>query len=35
MEIGWILGRAYWRQGYAPEVGCRCLEFAWRLQAEA
>ncbi|NLS17187.1 GNAT family N-acetyltransferase [Rhizobium sp. P40RR-XXII] len=34
LEIGWILGRAYWRQGYATEVGRRCLEFAWRLQAE-
>ncbi|NLR98002.1 GNAT family N-acetyltransferase [Rhizobium sp. P38BS-XIX] len=35
LEIGWILGRDYWRQGYATEVSHRWLEFAWRnLEAE-
>ncbi len=34
-EIGWILGRPYWRQGYATEISHRCLDFAWhRLEAE-
>ncbi|MFS8049774.1 GNAT family N-acetyltransferase [Rhizobium sp. BR 314] len=30
LEIGWILGRAYWRRGYATEIGRCCLDFAWR-----
>lgn len=30
LEIGWILGRAYWRQGYATEISRRCLYFAWQ-----
>lgn len=35
LEIGWILGRDYWRQGYATEVSHHWLEFAWRrLKAE-
>lgn len=35
LEIGWILGRAYWRKGYATEVSHRCLEFSWQeLRAE-
>ena len=25
-----ILGRPYWRQGYAIEVSHRCLDFAWQ-----
>jgi len=35
LEIGWILGRAYWRQGYAAEISHCWLNFAWRqLEAE-
>jgi RimJ/RimL family protein N-acetyltransferase len=35
LEIGWILGRAYWRQGYATEISLRWLDFAWHdLRAE-
>lgn len=30
LEIGWILGRAYWRQGYATEISQHCLDFAWQ-----
>jgi RimJ/RimL family protein N-acetyltransferase len=29
VEIGWILGRAFWRQGYATEIGTACLVAAW------
>jgi RimJ/RimL family protein N-acetyltransferase len=29
LEIGWILGRSYWRQGYATEASHRCFDFAW------
>ncbi|MGL4966833.1 MAG: GNAT family N-acetyltransferase [Inquilinus sp.] len=28
-EIGWILGRAFWRQGHATEIGRACLDAAW------
>jgi RimJ/RimL family protein N-acetyltransferase len=28
-EIGWILGRAFWRQGHASEIGRACLDAAW------
>lgn len=28
-EIGWILGRAYWRQGYAAEVSAAIFDDAW------
>ena len=35
LEIGWILGRTYWRQGYATEVSHCWLDFAWQqLEAE-
>lgn len=35
LEIGWILGRDHWRQGYATEASLGCLDFAWRqLQAD-
>jgi RimJ/RimL family protein N-acetyltransferase len=35
LEIGWILGRPHWRQGYATEASHCCLEFAWtQLQAK-
>ncbi|WP_349959816.1 GNAT family N-acetyltransferase [Rhizobium sp. ZPR3] len=30
LEIGWILGRTYWRKGYASEISRRCLDFAWQ-----
>lgn len=30
LEIGWILGRTYWRQGYATEVSHCWLDFAWQ-----
>jgi len=28
-EIGWILGRVFWRQGFATEIGRACLDAAW------
>ncbi|WP_315832287.1 GNAT family N-acetyltransferase [Bradyrhizobium prioriisuperbiae] len=28
-EIGWILGRAYWRQGYATELAASLFDVAW------
>lgn len=29
IEIGWLLGREFWGQGYAPEAACACLTYAW------
>lgn len=29
VEIGWILGRSHWRQGYAFEAASACLAYAW------
>jgi len=29
VEIGWILGQAYWRQGYATEASRGWLDAAW------
>lgn len=29
VEIGWILDRPYWRQGYAFEAASACLLHAW------
>lgn len=29
LEIGWILGRPYWRQGYATEAALACFDRAW------
>lgn len=29
IEIGWILGREFWRQGYATEAALACFSFAW------
>ncbi|MBQ1542133.1 GNAT family N-acetyltransferase [Caulobacter sp. CCUG 60055] len=31
IELGWILGRAFWRQGYAAEISAACLDFAWSV----
>lgn len=31
MEIGWILGRANWRRGYAFEAASACLAHAWSI----
>lgn len=31
MEIGWILGRANWRLGYAFEAASACLAHAWSM----
>lgn len=30
LEIGWILGRAFWRQGFSVEISRACFDFAWR-----
>ncbi|MGB3337501.1 MAG: GNAT family N-acetyltransferase [Devosia sp.] len=29
IEIGWLLGRAYWGQGYAPEAANAWIDFAF------
>ncbi|MEQ1901382.1 MAG: GNAT family N-acetyltransferase [Devosia sp.] len=29
IEIGWLLGRQYWGQGYCPEAAQAWLDFAW------
>jgi RimJ/RimL family protein N-acetyltransferase len=29
LEIGWVLLRPYWGQGYATEIGCAGLAFAF------
>ncbi|MDH0647534.1 GNAT family N-acetyltransferase [Pseudomonas sp. GD03858] len=29
VEIGWILAREHWRQGYAFEAASACLQYAW------
>lgn len=29
IEIGWLLGRRYWGNGYAPEAASACLSYAW------
>jgi len=29
VEVGWLLGREYWGQGYAPEGARACLVHAW------
>ena len=29
LEIGWRLGRAYWRRGYALEAAQACLDWGW------
>ncbi len=31
IEIGWILGRPFWRQGYARETGQAWLNHAWSI----
>ena len=31
VQLGWLLGRPFWGQGYAPEAARACLEFAWQL----
>src|SRR5262249_18364140 len=30
LELGWVLGRAYWGKGYATEGARRALEYAFR-----
>jgi len=35
LEVGWMLGRAWWGHGYATEVGRAALDLAWeRLDAD-
>jgi RimJ/RimL family protein N-acetyltransferase len=34
IEIGWILGRAYWRQGYASEASRAWFAHGWSLGIE-
>lgn len=29
IEIGWLLGRPYWGNGYAAEAARACLAYAW------
>ncbi|HEV7304896.1 GNAT family N-acetyltransferase [Ensifer sp.] len=29
IEIGWILARPFWRQGYALEAASACLAYGW------
>lgn len=31
VEIGWILGRAFWRQGYAREASLAWFEHGWSI----
>jgi RimJ/RimL family protein N-acetyltransferase len=31
VEIGWILGRAFWRQGYGAETGRAFLAHGWSI----
>lgn len=36
LEIGWILARAVWGQGYAGEISKACFAYAWTaLHADA
>jgi RimJ/RimL family protein N-acetyltransferase len=28
-ELGWMLGKPYWRRGYATEAAARCLRYAF------
>jgi RimJ/RimL family protein N-acetyltransferase len=30
LEVGWLLGRAAWGQGYATEAARASVEYAWR-----
>ncbi|MEX0627007.1 MAG: GNAT family N-acetyltransferase [Cucumibacter sp.] len=32
-EAGWLIGKAFWGQGYVPEAARAALEFAWGLLA--
>ena len=29
LEVGWLLGKEFWGQGYAPEAARACLDYAW------
>lgn len=31
IEIGWILGKPFWRQGYARETGHAWFKYAWSI----
>jgi RimJ/RimL family protein N-acetyltransferase len=31
IEIGWILGRKFWRQGYAEEVSRTWFAYGWKI----
>ena len=31
IEIGWMIGREHWRNGYAREAGLAWLEHAWSI----
>ncbi|HEY8596483.1 MAG TPA: GNAT family N-acetyltransferase [Devosiaceae bacterium] len=31
VEMGWLVGRPYWGNGYAPEGARACLDHAWQV----
>lgn len=34
LEIGWMIGRAHWRQGFACEAAAAFVDWAWVHRAE-